>query len=87
MATRTYYRSKTSIESNVWQGNKHLCHLVYYPAKSYYCPRYHFENFNLLLPELNYEICLFMKRVQRILSNPSLDLDLLDGPDSDLLFG
>lgn len=87
MKNRVYSRYQNFIECHVYEGNKHLAHLIYYPAKSYYCPRYHFENFNLLLPELNYEICLFMKRLQKILSNPYIDLDSLNLPDMDLFNG
>ena len=78
MKTRSYYKTQSCIEEHIYQGVKLVAHLVYYPAKGYYCPRYHFENFNLLLPELNYEITRFMHLVNKVVANPAFDLENYD---------
>lgn len=75
MKTRSYYKCQTSIETHVYDGNKLVAHLVYYPAKGYTYPRYHFENWCLLHKEFNYEICRFMRFVEKALANPRMDLD------------
>lgn len=76
--TRSYEKTRTSIECHVYEGNKLVLHLVYYPGFHYGYPRYHFENFCLQLPYMNYEILRFMKFINKLSSNPGLDLDSLD---------
>lgn len=85
--TRTYYKCKSSYECHVWSGNKLVLHCLFYPARGYYEPRYHFENFNLLLPELNHEIVRFISFVNRVTACPTLDLDTYSDSDNfDSLF-
>lgn len=86
MKTRSYYKTQTYLEEHIYQGNKLVAHLVYYPAKGYYCPRYHFENFNLLLPDLNYEITRFISLVNKVIANPGLDLESVDFDYRESLF-
>lgn len=76
--TRTYEKYQRHIESFVYDGNKLVLHLIYYLPSGYGYPRYHFENFSLQQQPLNYEICRFMKAVNKIQSNPRYDLETLD---------
>lgn len=78
MKSRTYNKYQTAYEMHVYDGNKLLCHCLFYPAKGYTFPRYHFENFGLLHTELNYEICRFMKFVNKCLAFPQFDLESID---------
>lgn len=85
--TRTYDKTRTSIECHVYEGNKLVMHLVYYNGFNYGYPRYHFENFCLQLRDLNYEIQRFMNFVHKVLTYPSLDIDALGSEEFDLHLG
>lgn len=74
---REYFRNRFSFEMVVTEGSKLLLHAVYYPSKSGF-PRYHFENYGLVLPDLNYEACRFMSAVNKYEAYPKLDLQTLD---------
>lgn len=74
---RVYSKSQNSLDCHVYQGNKLVMHLIYYPGRNYGYPRYHFENFCLQRPDLNLEICRFMKFVNKACANPQLDLNNL----------
>lgn len=76
--TRTYENFSRHIESFIYDHNKLVLHCVYYKPSGYGYPRYHFENFCLNVTALNYEICRFMRAVNKINANPHRDLDTLD---------
>lgn len=74
---RTYNKDKICVESHIYEGTKLVLHLVYYFGFGYGYPSYHFENFGLYLPDLNYEITRFIKFVSKVISNPLSDVDNL----------
>lgn len=73
--TRTYEKHNQIIESYIYEGSMLVMHLIFYAGRNYGYPRYHFENFALQLPDLDYEIARFMKFVHKCLSNPSMSVD------------
>ena len=88
---RKYSSSPAIAQMMVFEGSRVEFVASYYPAKGFYSPRYHFENFNLSFAELNYEIARFIRFICKLTADPTVSSRLdyidaeLDGKNLDLV--